>query len=1084
MSSDFHIYRTLFETTSDAIVLLRQNRVMDCNPAGEQLFGKPRTELFGQNLESLLPEASASGLPGLLQQALSDHPIDLHWQVRTAHGTLLPVEGRLSRVTLDDDLLVLQLFAPHRNTVAPPANGVYPAATTGDTPVQYRMDWHTAPVLADSGYGVIFVVSDQDGVLQAISPSCAAVLGYTSNELESKTYLDYVHPDDVERVRATVLTLYEPNANVVSFEARFIAKDGGVRWLIWNLWLQTYEEIPLVYGVLVDQTTLRTVNEQIRLLEAAFDISTDGLTLVDMRLPDEPLVYINQGFAQMTGYARETVLGKNCRFLQGDDRDQEAIQEIRAAIRESRPAHVLLRNYRKDGSLFWNQLSLYPLLDTNGELTHYVGMQRDVTNTVETLERRGHEVELYVRVAEQMLATENLPELYRRTVDALAHEFEFYGTLLFVYNASTNDLTLAAAGGEVGEQLLREGMRIKPGDGCIGRAAAQQESLLITNTHPDWVADDRFPEILGELAVPITYRGQLLGVLDLRTRRPSRLDEELKLVLRGLSSQIAVAIESIRLREQMAEQLDELVALQRLMRREGWQTFQTRKDLATISYQYEQGSVLPAVQPASPMETEPVQQLIELSGEVIGTLTVYDDATARLNEDDYVLLAVVSEQVANALERARLLNETATRARELETVAQVSTVVSRVLDTQELLTLVANLTKERFNLYHAHIYLYDGPGELLFLAAGAGSIGSQMVSEGREIDYHSPRSIVALAARTGEPVIVNDVRSDPNFLPHPLLPETRAEVAIPMIVGDRLLGVLDVQSDRVGYFTEEDVRVKSVLASQVAVALQNAELYAEQAATVERLRELDTLKSSFLANMSHELRTPLNSILGFTDVLLEELDGPLTDLMRTDLQIVHKNGQHLLSLINDVLDMAKIEAGRMTLSFEVYDMAEVLSEVFDLASSLARERALKLVLDMHTDGAMMVEGDRTRMRQVMINLINNAIKFTDYGSVTVHTEQQDDKLLIQVIDTGLGIPPDKHDVIFEEFRQVDTSTTRKAGGTGLGLPITKHLIEMHGGRIWVESTGIDGEGSVFNVLLPIEQRPTAPTTDRPEEGAA
>jgi signal transduction histidine kinase len=329
------------------------------------------------------------------------------------------------------------------------------------------------------------------------------------------------------------------------------------------------------------------------------------------------------------------------------------------------------------------------------------------------------------------------------------------------------------------------------------------------------------------------------------------------------------------------------------------------------------------------------------------------------------------------------------------------------------------------------------------------------------------KSLVARAARERRAVIVNDVRSEPDFLPNPLLPETRSEMAVPMIVGDKVLGVFDVQSDRQSGFGKEDASIYTTLAAQVGVALQNARLYVEQASTVTQLRELDRLKSSFLANMSHELRTPLNSILGFSDVMLDGLDGPLTETMESDLKLINRNGQHLLSLINDVLDMAKIESGKMNLNFERFNLHEVLDDVVNITASLARDKALALQLETEASPEFEIEADHTRLRQVMINLVGNAIKFTEAGGVTISTARQDGCIRINVRDTGIGVLPEQAQMIFEEFGQVDTSTTRKAGGTGLGLPISRKLIELHGGRLWVESTGVRGEGSTFIIELPV-----------------
>jgi signal transduction histidine kinase len=201
--------------------------------------------------------------------------------------------------------------------------------------------------------------------------------------------------------------------------------------------------------------------------------------------------------------------------------------------------------------------------------------------------------------------------------------------------------------------------------------------------------------------------------------------------------------------------------------------------------------------------------------------------------------------------------------------------------------------------------------------------------------------------------------------------------------------------------------------------------------------------------------------------MLEELDGPLTENMANDLGLIQKNGRHLLHLINDVLDMAKIESGRMNLNPESFKVCEILEEVTSITSTLASEKNLALFIETNSDAEVEIFADRTRLRQVMINLVNNSIKFTETGKIAILAVRKGDNVLITVRDTGIGIPPDKLEAVFQEFTQVDTSTTRKAGGTGLGLPISRKLVEMHGGRLWAESAGVNGEGTTFFVDLPL-----------------
>ena len=432
------------------------------------------------------------------------------------------------------------------------------------------------------------------------------------------------------------------------------------------------------------------------------------------------------------------------------------------------------------------------------------------------------------------------------------------------------------------------------------------------------------------------------------------------------------------------------------------------------------------------------------------------------------LYKALSGQAAVVLNNIILLEQTRTRAREMETVARVSTAASSTLSPDELLQTVVDLTRENFDLYYAQIYLMDEQSGRLRIGAGTGEVGRKILEEVQEIDLRDEENMAARAARRRELIIENDVKAEENYAGHPLLPDTRSQMVIPMIVGEDVLGVMDVQSAEANRFTEEDKRTYATLAAQTAVALQNANLYVEQAETVERLRELDHLKSNFLANMSHELRTPLNSIQGFTDVMLLGIDGELTEQMRDDLTLIQKNGKHLLELINAVLDMAKIESGRMRLGIEKFELREVLAEAMELASVLAREKGIALDLEVEEEQPLEIWADRMRLKQVLINLLGNGVKFTEKGRVCVRAGKGEEEVWIKVEDTGLGIPADKLEMIFESFSQVDTSTTRKAGGTGLGLPISRSLVEMHGGRLWAESAGIPGQGSTFIIELPIK----------------
>lgn len=580
----------------------------------------------------------------------------------------------------------------------------------------------------------------------------------------------------------------------------------------------------------------------------------------------------------------------------------------------------------------------------------------------------------------------------------------------------------------------------------------------------------------GSMNALLQLGGDIFGKIQLDGTE--NLSPEEKALVETIAQQVSQHIENLRLVEQANQYRHEAEAASREMTQKGWEEYLKTSNAPARGYFYDQKRVTTT----NDLETlvdmvngEITTRSIAIRDEPIGKVTLADaeESTAQTQ----AMLATVIDRLGAHIENLRLLDETERgrqqldkRAAELETVAKVSTAAAAIRDPESLLRSVVDLTNFSFNLYHTSVHLLqedENGNQYLELTAASGKLGHQMLQDGHKIPYKAKKSIVATSARNMAVEICNDAKKNKNFLSHPLLPDARSEMAIPMVVADKLLGVFDVQSEAPNRFTEEDKRTYTTLAAQTAVALQNALLYQEQLETVERLRELDQLKSSFLANMSHELRTPLNSISGFTQVMLEGLDGELTPEMEDDLGLIDKNANHLLNLINEVLDMAKIEAGRLSVSVEPTNLYQIIEDVVKSTAGLARENDLSMELDNQLDPEKIIILDGMRIQQVMINLIGNAMKFTPQGGINVTAEEDNDIIRIIVKDTGIGIPPEQLESIFEAFSQVDTSTTRKVGGTGLGLPISRRFVEMHNGRLWAESTGITGEGTSLIMELPI-----------------
>jgi signal transduction histidine kinase len=292
----------------------------------------------------------------------------------------------------------------------------------------------------------------------------------------------------------------------------------------------------------------------------------------------------------------------------------------------------------------------------------------------------------------------------------------------------------------------------------------------------------------------------------------------------------------------------------------------------------------------------------------------------------------------------------------------------------------------------------------------------------------------------------------------------RALLVMPLLRPDRIVGALVVRRKQPGEFPKNIVDLLDTFAAQSVVAIQNARLFRE---IEEKGRELEIAskhKSQFLANMSHELRTPLNAILGYAELMLDSIYGEPTEKMRAVLQRLQANGRHLLGLINDVLDLSKIEAGQLTLSLDDYSLSDLVHGVVSAIEPLAAEKRLMFKAEVAPD-LPAGHGDERRLSQVLLNLVGNAIKFTDDGEVAIRASATNGSFIVAVCDTGPGVSLADQAKIFEEFQQADSSITKMKGGTGLGLSIAKRIIEMHGGRIWVESE--PGKGSKFHFTVPV-----------------
>jgi signal transduction histidine kinase len=402
---------------------------------------------------------------------------------------------------------------------------------------------------------------------------------------------------------------------------------------------------------------------------------------------------------------------------------------------------------------------------------------------------------------------------------------------------------------------------------------------------------------------------------------------------------------------------------------------------------------------------------------------------------------------------------------ELRALGEVSQAVNSTLDLPAVLSTIVAKAVQLSNTEAGAIYVYEDAERQFRLRATHG-MSDELIAAIAERQTDLGDTTIGEAAERREPIQIANLSEEPHspIFDIILAAGFRALLVVPLLRPDRIYGALVVRRRQPGEFPKATIDLLQTFAAQSVLAIQNARLFTEIEEKSRQLEVASQHKSQFLANMSHELRTPLNAILGYTELMIDRIYGEVPAKMQGVLERVQSNGRHLLGLINDVLDLSKIEAGQLTLTVASYSLADVVHSVAGAVESLATEKRLALKLDVPPN-LPAGRGDERRITQVLLNLVGNAIKFTDRGEVAIAASASNGSFNIAVRDTGPGISAADQVKIFEEFHQADNSATKTKGGTGLGLSIAKRIVELHGGRIWVESS--PGSGSTFSVSLPV-----------------
>ena len=657
--------------------------------------------------------------------------------------------------------------------------------------------------------------------------------------------------------------------------------------------------------------------------------------------------------------------------------------------------------------------------------------------------------------------------------------------------------------------------------------------------------------IHGWLGVPLIVRDRVIGMLTLDSRQPDYFSPRHVQLVTAFATQVAVAIENARLYQQASQAAERQATLYRAGREISASV--DREQICAAIHQavaqvmpldfiaisvlsedrrwiedlyavegterapYEQrpagsgllGYVMTHRQPLIRFdynETElaadygaallgqPSRSLlaapIRLQEKVVGALTVQSDRPYAYTGDDLKLLELLAAHAATAFENARLFAAERRAAERRATLYRASQEISASMDREAVYAAVHRAAAQ---IMPADFVLIG----LVAPEADAIEVVYAHLPTGRVPPVRRPADtgLLGHAIRRGEVVRFDEfsVEQQQALQSFPLSSDLpQSIIAMPLRVGETIIGALTVQSLQRRAYGDDDVELLRLLAAHAAAVLDNVRLFEAAQAARQAAEAANAAKSVFLANMSHEIRTPLNGVIGMTSLLL---DTPLTAAQRDYAQTIRASGDTLLALINDLLDLTKIESGKLSLEQQPLDLRACVESALEIVAARAAEKRLELAA-LIEPGVPAILGDATRLRQILVNLLSNSVKFTDQGEVMVEVrtegygiwldEAADHTFQVHftVRDTGLGIPPSQHGQLFKSFGQLDPSISRRYGGTGLGLAICRSLVEQMGGRIWVESAGIPGQGSTFHFTVLTREADAPPLDAGPAPSAA